>query len=411
LGSLQRKLNDLEHEVKSRFVGNEEAVHTIVLNQLHRRSATLIRASRGIGKSTLMLLTLKGLWGDDMVVISGASEVKRGEVVGRLHIPSLEREGVERVLWAAFTRARGKGLDEVNRLNPYTTANVHHLMQFGEVWAYGQKTVVEDYTLLANENPGDPTTFIHPPPFYDRFDVCVFLNSLTLSEKFRLQEVLEKYEGDLVGSMPQVLSPEELEEARKDVTEVELDPDLVGNVNLLVRDLQACVRGKEESEVRPPALCDGCHFIRDVCAMVREAPSERATVVLNHLAKAATWLHGKCTPDDLYRMALWVLPHRMGLVRVRSLIGDLYGLLERERAKMEDRSARRQWTILEGLSKEFDPTFYRLAKEAAVEDAVFAEELMRLEEGWVQEERLRREETLSAQMNWKLAGTWRFGSK
>jgi len=405
------KIKDLEKEVKSRFVGNEEAIRIVLLNQLHRRSATLIRAPRGIGKSTLMLLVLKGLCGDDMVVISGASEVKRGEVVGRLHIPSLEREGVERVLWASFTKARGKGLDEVNRLNPYTTANVHHMMQFGEVWAYGQKTTVGDYTLLANENPGDPSAFIHSPPFYDRFDVSVPLNSLTLGEKFRLQELLDRYEGGLVESMPQVLSYEELEEARKEVQEIKLNPDLMGYINLIVRDFQVCVRDKEESEIKPPTLCEACHFIRDVCSMVKEPPSERATVILSHLAKAATWLNGECTLDDLLRMALWVFSHRIKLVRVRSLFGDLRELLDRERAKLEDRNARRQWTVLNELSKDFNPSFYRLAKEAAVEDAVFAEELMKLEEDWIGRGKLKQEETLSAQMDWKLTSAWRTRSK
>ncbi|MEM2375915.1 MAG: AAA family ATPase, partial [Candidatus Bathyarchaeia archaeon] len=156
--ALQSKVMDLEKEIRSRFIANEEAIKMLILNQLHPRSTTLIRAPRGVGKSTLMLLLLKGMAGEDFVVVSGASEVKRGEVVGRLHIPSLEKEGVERVLWAAFVKSRGKGIDELNRLNPYTTANIHHLMQFGEVWAYGQRSKVEDYILIANENPSDPTS-------------------------------------------------------------------------------------------------------------------------------------------------------------------------------------------------------------------------------------------------------------
>jgi len=102
--NLQNKIREWENEVKSRFVGHEQSIHMMIINQLHPRSTTLIRAPRGLGKSTLMLLTLKGICGDDFVVVSGASEVKRGEVVGRLHIPSLEKEGVERVLWAAFVK-------------------------------------------------------------------------------------------------------------------------------------------------------------------------------------------------------------------------------------------------------------------------------------------------------------------
>jgi len=114
---LKTYVKRLEDEVKRRFVGNEEAVHVLTLNLLHERSTALIRAPRGRGKSTLMLLFLKGIFGDDFVVISGASEIKRGEVIARLHIPSLEKEGVERVIWSAFVKAPGKGIDEVKPLH------------------------------------------------------------------------------------------------------------------------------------------------------------------------------------------------------------------------------------------------------------------------------------------------------
>jgi len=398
---LRNKIIDLEKEIIERFVTNEEAVKMLVLNQLHPRSTTLIRAPRGVGKSTLMLLLLKGITGDDFVVISGASEVKRGEVVGRLHIPSLEKEGVERVLWAAFVKSKGKGIDELNRLNPYTTANIHHLMQFGEVWAYGQRARVGDYILVANENPSDATSFVHPPPFYDRFDICIFLRTLTLSEKFRLQELLDKYDWDLVGSMPQVLSFEELQEIREEVAGIELEPELIGYINLLVRDFQSCIREKENSEIKPPALCEGCHFIRDICGMIKEPVSERAAVALTHLTKAVKWLQGKCDVDDLFRMALWVFPHRLSLTRTRNILSDIQELLERERVKMEDRRVRRQWSLLNELMKGFDPSIYRLARDAAAEDVVFAEELMKLEEKWIAEGLLQRGEDISTQMGWR----------
>jgi|GEM_PF-308623 len=397
---MRNKVMDLEREISARFIADKEVIRILILNQMHPRSATLIRAPKGVGKSTLMLLLLKGLTGDDFVVISGASEVKRGEVVGRLHIPSLEREGVERVLWATFVKSRGKGIDELNRLNPYTTANIHHLMQFGEVWAYGQRARVEDYILIANENPSDPTSFVHPPPLYDRFDVCVFLRTLTLSEKFQLQEILEKYNWNPVESMPQILSFEELQEIRKEVVNTEIDSELVGYVNLLVRDLQSCVRGKEISEIKPPALCEGCHFMRDVCGAVKEPVSERATVALLNLAKAFKWLYGKCDVDDLLQMALWVFPHRLSLIKTKNILSDIRELLERERVKMEDRRLRRQWTLLNELMKGFNPTVYGLARDAAAEDMVFAEELIRMEEKWIREGFLKRGEDLATQMGW-----------
>jgi len=392
--SLKARIKKLEEEIKKRFIGNREIIHVLTLNLLHRRSTALIRAPRGLGKSTLMLLFLKGIYGDDFVVISGASEVRRGEVVGRLHIPTLEKKGEEKVVWSSFVKAKGKGLDEVNRLNPYTAAGIYHMLQFGEVWAYGQKIKVEDYTLIANENPHDPTTFVHPPPFYDRFDICVYLSSLSFSEKFQLQDLVEKYEGNILESMPQVITFEELEEARKEVRKVKLDVELRGTVNLLVRDLQACIRNKEYSEVKPPVLCEGCHFIRETCSRVREGPSERATVVLVELLKAKQWLDGKVGLEDVFSLAKWVLLHRIVLVSSSSLLSELDEILLRERRKFAERDARKQWFILDRLVKNFTLDLYNRAKEIALEDLVFAEELMKLEKKWVGEGKIKREDML-----------------
>lgn len=394
MGYYQGKVRKLKEELEAYFVGNRGAIDILVLNQLHVRSSTLIRAGKGMGKSTLMLLLFKGLGGDDFVVISGASEVKRGEILGRLHIPSLEREGVEKVSWASFVKAPCKGLDEVNRLNPYCSANIYHLMQFGEAWAYSQRTVVGDYTLIATENPADPTAFIHPPPFYDRFDVCIFLSSLTLSEKFQLQSLLDRCGGSIVDSMPQVMTFNELSEARREVSEVELDSELIGTINILVRDFQACIRDREHSEVKPPVLCEGCHFQKDVCSRVKEPLSERAVVVLGSLAKAKVWLDGKCGVEDILSLALWTLPHRVVLTRVRNVLSDLKEILRVERGKMSDRYARRQWSIMNSLYRRFDLELYERSKEIAMEDLVFAEELRKAEEVWIREGKLKPEESL-----------------
>ncbi|MEM2921508.1 MAG: hypothetical protein QXF26_04235 [Candidatus Bathyarchaeia archaeon] len=196
--------------------------------------------------------------------------------------------------------------------------------------------------------------------------------------------------------MPQVMDADTLEAIRQEVSEVELDPDLQGLINVLVRDFQSCVRNKEHSEISPPALCDGCHFTRFVCSNVKEPPSERATLVLSQLARAKMWLTGSISRDDLMNMARWVLVHRMTLARPRSLLGDLNELIERERERMHERDSRGQWLILNELYTSFKPGLYKTAREIAVEDNVFAEELYALEARWVREGKLRREETLMA---------------
>ena len=396
----------LEKEIRERFIGNEEQVRSIILNLLHRRSTALIRAPRGLGKSTLMLLLLKGIYGNDFVIVSGASEVKRGEIVGRLHIPSLVNEGEEKVIWSAFIKSPGKGLDEVNRLNPYTVAGIYHMLQFGEVWAYGHRYGVKDYTLIGNENPHDETTFIHSPPFYDRFDICVYLNSLSFSEKFKLEEINEKFKSEIVESMPQVITEEELAEIRKEVEEVELNVEIKGFINLIIRDLQACIRNKEYSEVKPPVLCEGCHFARDLCSMVKEGVSERGTLVLTNLAKAKLWLHGRVTLEDILTFLRWVLPHRIKLTRSKSVTNGINSLIKEERRKMKEREARKQWLVLDALYKGFSKGLYFKAREIALEDIVFAEELIKLERKWIKEGKIKEEESLTAYLG---AESYKYG--
>mgnify|MGYP001772776028 CR=1 FL=1 len=397
MSGLRDSIRKLEDEVKYRFVGNDEVIRVLTLNLLHERSTALIRAPRGRGKSTLMLLFLRGIFGDDFVVLSGASEIKRGEVVARLHIPSLEKEGVERVIWSAFVRARGKGIDEANRLNPYTASNIYHLLQFGEIWAYGQRYVLGDFVLFANENPADPTTFVHPPPFYDRFDVCVQLSSLPLSDKFKLQKLVSSY-GSIVDSMPQVIDFDTLQAARKEVKEIEVDVDLLATLNVLIRDLQSCIRNRDASRVKPPALCEGCHFVHGICSSIREGPSERATLVLYNLLKAKAWMDGKVTEDDIYQLAPYVLTHRLELVRQDRAPSELVKILQRQRELSEERRARKQWAILNSLYKSFNKELYKLASEIAAEDLVFAEEVMKLEQGWILAGLLKPEETLKARL-------------
>lgn len=106
------------------------------------------------------------------------------------------------------------------------------------------------------------------------------------------------------------------------------------------------------------------------------------------------WLDGKCDVDDVIELGKWVLPHRIELTKVRVIQEDIEEILERERVKMREREARRQWYMLNELYKKFDRELYRRVKEMALEDLVLAEELARLEAGWVRKGLISKEETL-----------------
>ncbi|MBO3832677.1 MAG: hypothetical protein FGF51_04735, partial [Candidatus Brockarchaeota archaeon] len=106
------------------------------------------------------------------------------------------------------------------------------------------------------------------------------------------------------------------------------------------------------------------------------------------------WLEGKVEEKDVIEMAKWVLIHRTGFLNPEKPLKEISELLEREKERMFERESRKQWFILNELYNGFSPGLYRTAKEIAAEDNVFAEELFSLEEKWVREGRISREETL-----------------
>jgi len=100
-------------------------------------------------------------------------------------------------------------------------------------------------------------------------------------------------------------------------------------------------------------------------------------------------------------MAKWVLVHRFSLVRNENIIEEIEELLQREKERMLERESRRQWFILNELYTNYSPGLYRTAREIAVEDNVFAEELYALEEKWIKEGKIKKEETLKATLGVK----------
>jgi len=77
------------------------------------------------------------------------------------------------------------------------------------------------------------------------------------------------------------------------------------------------------------------------------------------------------------------------------ILRDIDDILRQERTKMHERELRKQWYLLRELYKKFDRALYARAAEIALEDPVFAEELMKLEKIWVSKGILNKEETLA----------------
>ena len=183
--------------------------------------------------------------------------------------------------------------DEVNRTPPKTQAALLEAMQEGQVTVDGETHALPDpFLVLATQNPVEyEGTYPLPEAQRDRFLVRVDLGypseeaeraMLALARRGLTPRALEELRA--------VATADDLRAARAQVDETEAAEDVLGYVVAIVR------RTRELPSVQLGA-------------------SPRAAVHLLGAAKAAARLAGRAyvTPDDVARMAVPVLHHRLVL--------------------------------------------------------------------------------------------------
>jgi len=273
-------------EVEKVVVGQGESLE-VMLAALALGGHVLLEGPPGVAKTLLANATARAL-GLDFRRVQFTPDMLPSDVTGTVALRGGELRFRPGPVFANLVLA-----DEINRTPPKTQAALLEAMQEAQVTVDGEPHRLPDpFLVVATQNPVEyEGTYPLPEAQRDRFLVRVD-----------------------VGYPPEEAERAMLRLARRGLAPVGLD-----DVRAVAgaEDLRAARAGVDETQVAPEVL----DYVAAVVRRTRELPSvalggsPRATVHLLGAAKAAARLAGRdfVTPDDVGRMALPVLRHRLVL--------------------------------------------------------------------------------------------------
>jgi len=283
------------HELESFLRGQVGAVVYGLDDVIHALTVALIGAGHvllegppGLGK-TLLSNTFARVLGGEFKRIQGTADLMPTDLTG-VHVFDSQR--------GQFVFRRGPLfadvvlVDEVNRAGPKTQSALLEAMEERYVTVDGERfPLPADFLIVATQNPRDfEGTYPLPESQLDRFMVCVQMGYPSRADEKR---IIAEY--GLPGRARDSISVETLPRgalaaARAELASVHLSDALVG-------------------------------YVLDIVAASRQSSSvglglsSRAALALARCARIEAVLRGGdfVVPDDVKRVAPWVIPHRLVL--------------------------------------------------------------------------------------------------
>jgi MoxR-like ATPase len=277
----------LQRQVGSIVFGLEEVIHALAI-ALIGAGHVLLEGPPGLGK-TLLSNTFARVLGGEFKRIQGTADLMPTDLTG-VHVFDSQR--------SQFVFRRGPLfadvvlVDEVNRAGPKTQSALLEAMEERYVTVDGERFPLPgDFLLVATQNPRDfEGTYPLPESQLDRFMMCVQMSYPSREHETR---VLVEYvlPGRARDELPiETLPSGAVAAARAELESVHLSDALVG-------------------------------YVLDLVAASRQASnvglglSSRAALALARCARIEAALRGGefVVPDDVKRVAPWVMPHRIVL--------------------------------------------------------------------------------------------------
>ena len=267
--------------------GLDDVIHALTIALLGA-GHVLIEGPPGLGK-TLLSNTFARVLGGEFKRIQGTADLMPTDLTG-VHVFDSQR--------GQFQFRRGPLfadvvlVDEVNRAGPKTQSALLEAMEERFVTVDGERfPLPADFLIVATQNPRDfEGTYPLPESQLDRFMVCVQMGYPSRADETR---ILAEY--GLPGRARDTIAVETLPSgalasARSALASVHLSDALVG-------------------------------YVLDIVAATRQTSSvalglsSRAAIALARCARIEAALRGGdfVVPDDVKRVAPWVIPHRLVL--------------------------------------------------------------------------------------------------
>lgn len=276
----------LQQNIRRVVVGKDNAIELLLIALLCK-GHVLIEDVPGVGKTTLASALAKSLQ-CSFRRIQFTPDVTPSDVTGfsMMNLKTGEMEFKEGAVMSHIVLA-----DEINRTSPKTQSSLLEVMEEGQVTVDGvTHHLPRPFMVLATQNPVDFVgTYPLPEAQMDRFFLRLSIGYPSVEEEM---DVLERYTGQVkpMETLTPVCGTEDIVRMQDTVGTVYAGPE----VRSYVAQLAAATRNTG-------ALSLGA--------------SPRGSIALLRAAQALALLSGRdyVVPDDVRRMALPVLTHRLVL--------------------------------------------------------------------------------------------------
>ena len=274
----------LQQNVRRVIVGKEDAIE-LALIALLAKGHVLIEDVPGVGKTTLVAALARSL-SCSFKRIQFTPDVMPSDITG-FTMPSLQTGQMEFKPGAVMSQI--VLADEINRTSPRTQSSLLEVMEEGQVTVDGiTHPLPRPFMVLATQNPVDFVgTYPLPEAQMDRFFLRIRIGYPSVEEEM---DVLARYSG--------TVSPLSTLQSICTAQDVVAMQEQVGTIY--------CSR-------------EALAYVANLTALTREHPqlalgaSPRAGIALVRAAQACAVLSGRdyVLPDDIRRMAIPVLAHRL----------------------------------------------------------------------------------------------------
>ena len=285
-------VKDLQRELGKVIIGKDEVVELLFISLINK-GHVLLESVPGTGK-TMLAKSFAKMVDAEFKRIQFTPDVLPSDVTGIQFFNPQEHE---------FQLRPGPVMtnillaDEVNRATPRTQSSLLEVMEERQVTIDGETiSLPSPFMVLATQNPieSQQGTFPLPEAQMDRFFIQIDLGYPTIEEE---QQILQTYrEGEPLKELKVLFTKEKIEQLQEDVKKVRLSSE----VELYLLQIIHQTRNHDEIEL---------------------GVSPRGALALMRAAQGRAFIQQRSfvTPEDIKKMASYVLSHRIVLSMEGSL--------------------------------------------------------------------------------------------